>query len=95
VLSIGGQLQGIIFTHLRSKPVFRHVLNLLAFCYINLALRFVKSNHKTNLRSQQVSCVLYFVHSMPTTCFGFYQKSSSGDIIYYYYYYYYYYYLDL
>jgi hypothetical protein len=32
------------------------------------------SDHKTNLRSQQVSCVLYFVHSMLTTCFGFYQK---------------------
>jgi hypothetical protein len=39
----------------------------------------ISRHHKTNLRSQQVSCVLYFVHSMLTTCFGLYQKPSSGD----------------
>jgi hypothetical protein len=35
LLSIDEQLQDIICTHLRSKPVFQHTLDYFTLCYVH------------------------------------------------------------
>jgi hypothetical protein len=44
VVSMDGQLQGIIFTQLWSKPEFR-CATLVGICYSNLALRNITYYH--------------------------------------------------